>query len=108
MENNGLYNELCKDLDKSSFNKAAQSGLLKYYKTQIAKNIKPKMGGFIAPESISLSVLDSKKSELGLEIKCSLFFEEQIGGCNCHDDPHVENGYDEIILHLNEQGVTYL
>lgn len=81
-----------------------KSYLLDNHKSTFYKQLKPQMGGFISEESIGISILKSELNENQLNIKCAVFYEEKIGGCNCLDDPHSENGYCEMSFSLNNSG----
>jgi hypothetical protein len=76
--------------------------IISQYKPLIYLSLKPQQGGFIDEDSVGISVLTCKSYQSGFLLKCSVFYEEKIGGCNCHDDPHSENGYCEIQTQLKE------
>jgi len=84
-----------------------KSYLIQRYKNTIFLNLKPQMGGFIDEGSISISVLSSQKVDASFLLKCSVFYEEKIGGCNCNDEPHSENGYCEYSIELNADSLVF-
>ena len=55
-------------------------------------------GGLVDDSNITATLLKTTESEQALQVKLGIFFSEIVGGCNCHDDPLVENGYAEIML----------
>ncbi len=48
-------------------------------------------GGFADTEHLSLSILSVEHQGESSRARVSVFFEEVVGGCNCHDDPHRAN-----------------
>ena len=44
-------------------------------------------GGIVDENSITVSVLSSELSAGRIESRVCVFFDEIVGGCNCHDDP---------------------
>ncbi len=48
-------------------------------------------GGFADAEHLTLSVLSVEHQGDSSRARVSVFFEEVVGGCNCHDDPHRAN-----------------
>jgi len=92
--------------DKADFNAHLKLNLLTYYRPIIYQYLKPQMGGFIDATSVGLSILNSERlDDKRIGLKCSVFYVEQIGGCNCNDEPHAENGYCEIRIMWNEEGI---
>ena len=91
--------------DDQSFHSRLKESLLTHHLDIIYQFLKPQMGGFIDKQSISVSILSSKIIEETLELKCSIFFSEHIGGCNCHDDPHSENGYCEAVFNWEKESL---
>lgn len=98
-----IFKQLLAEDDKKILYSTLQSSLIQYYLDVLLTHLKPHMGGFINNDSISLSILNCQKQDEQIHIKCAVFFEEQIGGCNCHDDPHSENGYIELTFNLTEK-----
>ena len=94
---------------EDNFHKHLKKGLLDDNRTIIYQYLKPKMGGFIDEDSIGISILSSEVlAKNHLTIKCSVFYIERIGGCNCLDEPHAENGYCEMLFEWNTNGLTLL
>lgn len=50
-------------------------------------------GGMVDDSDISVSVLKSSESNDSIVVRASVFFDEIVGGCNCHDDPVSENAH---------------
>ncbi len=97
----------CKE--QSVFQSELKKSLLNHYKSVIFHAIQPQMGGFIDRESVSLSILSSHiVAKEDIYIKCSVFYAERVGGCNCHDDPYAENACCEMQLLWNKAGLTIL
>lgn len=100
---------LLKLSEETSFSTSIKQSLLDQHKSQIYTHLKPQMGGFIDEESISISILNSKIiKNKSLALKCSVFYVELIGGCNCNDGPHAENGYSEIHLLWDDDGIKII
>lgn len=92
-----------------SFFSSIKGCLLQKHGAMITSYIQPQMGGFVDDSSLRLSVLRADIIEdNSLQLKCSIFFVEAIGGCNCHDDPHTENGYCEMLIEWNDAGIKLI
>lgn len=97
------------DMDSGvALNKALKKYLIETHKKAIYLSLAPQMGGFIDENSISLSVLQSENMDANFLLKCSVFYEEKIGGCNCNDEPYSENGYCELNVKLNKNEFVIL
>lgn len=46
-----------------------------------------RQGGIVDDSAIAVSVLSSDGDERRIESRVLVFFDEIVGGCNCHDDP---------------------
>ena len=60
-------------------------------------------GGIVDDSNLSVTVLTAHEYDEHIEIIIGVFFNEIIGGCNCHDDPVSENSYCEIMLNIDKQ-----
>ena len=60
-------------------------------------------GGMVDDSNISASIISSSENDDCIQAKVGVFFNEIIGGCNCHDDPVSENTYCEIHVSINKQ-----
>ena len=50
-------------------------------------------GGLVDDSQITVTVLGSEREGDEIVARVGVFFEEVVGGCNCHDDPVSVNGY---------------
>ncbi len=50
-------------------------------------------GGLVDDSQIAVTVLGSQRGDNEIVARVGVFFEEVVGGCNCHDDPVSVNGY---------------
>lgn len=106
---NTSFSDLKADFGAASFNKQAQHFILKNFNQQLFSVIRPQLGGFIEAETIGISVLSSQyPSDNQFVLKCSVFYQEKVGGCNCLDDPYSENGYFEAKFQLKPNSFTLL
>ena len=60
-------------------------------------------GGMVDDSNISATIINSTENDDCIQAKVGIFFNEVIGGCNCHDDPVSENTYCEIQVSINKQ-----
>ena len=60
-------------------------------------------GGIVDDNNISVLILNSDEVDDFIKIKTGIFFNEIIGGCNCHDDPVSENSYCEMEISINKK-----
>jgi len=58
-------------------------------------------GGMVDDSNISASIINSSASKHLIQAKVGVFFNEIIGGCNCHDAPASENTYCEILVSID-------
>ena len=65
-------------------------------------------GGMVDDSNISASIINSFETDDCIQAKVGIFFNEVIGGCNCHDDPVSENTYCEIRVSINKQTANTL
>lgn len=59
-------------------------------------------GGLVDDSDISVTVINSKDDDRVVTARVGVFFGEVVGGCNCADDPAVENTYCEIQLQIDK------
>lgn len=79
---------------------------MNHYIEDIIQRISPQSGGRIRSNSIEIVILDIEAEETSkiMRIRSQVFFEEEIGGCNCHDDPVTENmSVDANLIYANQQ-----
>lgn len=63
-------------------------------------------GGMVKAGDWSLSVLASERSADQAVCRVGVFFTEQVGGCNCHDDPLEARAYGVFEVRLSRSGRT--
>jgi len=103
-----LFNRLLMKKAEPSFHASLKHYVLEYFKTSLHQHIQPQMGGFIDEQSIGISILNSCIERDSIQVKSSIFYIELIGGCNCNDGPHEENGYFEQFIKISESGIDFL
>ncbi len=103
-----LFDDLLEKHADPLFNNLLKQHMLDEFKSIIDKHIQPQMGGFIDEQSVSLAILNSQVNNAEIMVKCSIFYIEQIGGCNCNDGPHEENGYFETLLKLTKNQIQFM
>lgn len=101
------FDSLLTNKAKATFNADIKQYLLAEFRLVIYKNLQPQMGGFIDQQSIGLSILNSRVDDAHVIVKCAIFYIEQIGGCNCNDGPHEENGYIEQEMKLSKGQLVF-
>ena len=62
-----------------------------------------RQGGMVDESNISASILTLSSTEDTIQVKLAVFFQEQVGGCSCHDDPVKENAYGEIMVNIDKR-----
>lgn len=102
------FSSLLKRKHDKAFNRLLKQYVLQCFNHALHQQIQPQMGGFIDEESIGLSIISSRATDELLQIKCSIFYIEKIGGCNCDDAPHEENGYFEQWIKLSDGKIEFL
>lgn len=60
-------------------------------------------GGIADDSDISALINSTTEDETHLLINIGVFFNEIIAGCNCSDDPAMENTYCELLLTINKE-----
>jgi len=60
-------------------------------------------GGIVEDQAITAIILRSQEHRGQIKAKISVFFGEKIAGCNCDDDPIVENTYCELEIQIDKQ-----
>jgi hypothetical protein len=58
-------------------------------------------GGFIAPDSVRVSVGRCETQSDTAVVHVGVFFDELIGGCNCSEDPVATPAYVEIVVRVD-------
>jgi len=58
-------------------------------------------GGMVEDSNIAVSVLRSDVNGNRLETKVCIFFNEIVGGCNCHDDPVSANLQATVLVSID-------
>ncbi len=60
-------------------------------------------GGMVDSSALDISLLHHHLHDDHLAIRMTVFFEEIVGGCNCHDDPVRVNGCCILALTIDRQ-----
>lgn len=60
-------------------------------------------GGMVDTSQFSVSLLSTDHQEERSSVRIGVFFNEIIGGCNCHDDPHRANVYGVLSLRVDRR-----
>ena len=50
-------------------------------------------GGLVDDSNLGVTVLGSQRQHNTIVARIGVFFDEIVGGCNCHDDPVTVNSY---------------
>ncbi len=58
-------------------------------------------GGLVDDSQIAVTVLGSEREGDEIIARVGVFFEEVVGGCNCHDDPTSVNSYCTLQVRIN-------
>ncbi len=59
------------------------------------------MGGCVDADSIAVTILSIADETGDPVVRVGVFFNEIVGGCNCHDDPVASPAYCELIVSLD-------
>ena len=102
------FDSLLDKKEAGAFNADIKQYLLTQFSDYIHKHIQPQMGGFIDKKSLGLSILNGCVENAEVTVKCSIFYIEHIGGCNCNDGPHEENGYFEQTIRFSESHIVFI
>lgn len=65
-------------------------------------------GGLPDIHSLSISILKVDRQDKTIKAKLGLFFNEEIGGCNCSDAPHIEINYHEVVSIIEDTKISIL
>ncbi len=58
-------------------------------------------GGLVDDSQITVTVLDSHRDDDGIVARIGVFFDEVVGGCNCHDDPICTHCYCTLQVNID-------
>lgn len=58
-------------------------------------------GGMVDDSAITVSVLNSTEQDMQLHTRVYVFFDEIVGGCNCHDDPVASKMQCEMLVSID-------
>lgn len=73
----------------------------------IPLHLATEQGGMVDDSRIAVSVLDSREHAGSIEARVYVFFDEIVGGCNCHDDPVASKMQCEMRINIDSKtGVT--
>ncbi|MCW8855314.1 MAG: glucosamine--fructose-6-phosphate aminotransferase [Gammaproteobacteria bacterium] len=89
--------------NSDSFNQTLKDEIQNLKSGVLPLHLATTQGGMVDDSNISASIIHSSENDDCIQTKVGIFFNEVVGGCNCHDDPVSENAYCEIILSINKE-----
>jgi len=58
--------------------------------------------GIVDDSHISVTVINTRQLENGVEARIGIFFTEIVAGCVCGEDPTAENAYLELLVTIDQ------
>ena len=58
--------------------------------------------GIVDDGDVSVTVINASQDSSSIQVKVGVFFTEIVAGCVCGEDPTAENGYCELLVHIDK------
>jgi hypothetical protein len=58
--------------------------------------------GIVDDNDVSVTVINANQNSASIQVKVGVFFTEIVAGCVCGEDPIAENGYCELLVHIDK------
>ncbi len=88
-----LLPQLIKDCEAQGFAQRLKQTLRQLPTGSLPLHQATTQGGLVDDSRLDISLISHRLHEDHLAVRIAVFFDEIVGGCNCHDDPVPANAY---------------